>query len=440
MDWLNRKKTISGKYFKVATATPAWALIAAFGTYFCMYGFRRPYTAATYNDGVLLGLDYKILLIIAQTLGYVVAKWIGIKIVSEVKPTHRIMAILSLIGFAELMLFAFGWVPRPWNLIVIFLNGLPLGVIFGLVLGFLEGRKNTEFLIAGLCTSFIVSDGVSKSVGALLLQFGVTENWMPFFAGLVFMLPTLLFIGMLACIPPPTEKDIADRSAREPMTGADRLAFFTKYATGLISITLVYLFVTLLRSVRADFTVEIWAGLGYKQTPDLFTRSELLVSFGVIVVTALAVLIKNHYNAFRFSLFTSLLGFIVVLAAVAGLERGMDAFIFMVLTGLGVYLPYVAIHAVVFERLIAMTRERANVGFLMYIVDSVGYTGYIVLMLLRYLLPASDSILDVFLKISIGLSITGILLLICAYLYFNIKLKNNEQRVRKITARSGCAI
>jgi hypothetical protein len=24
---------------------PAWALIAAFGTYFCMYGFRKPYTA-----------------------------------------------------------------------------------------------------------------------------------------------------------------------------------------------------------------------------------------------------------------------------------------------------------------------------------------------------------------------------------------------------------
>jgi hypothetical protein len=52
-------------------------------------------------------------------------------------------------------------------------------MIFGLVLGFLEGRKHTEFLIAGFCSSFIISDGVSKSVGATLLAFGVSEQWMP---------------------------------------------------------------------------------------------------------------------------------------------------------------------------------------------------------------------------------------------------------------------
>src|SRR5262249_8521938 len=27
---------------------PAWCLVAAFGTYFCMYGFRKPFTAAGY--------------------------------------------------------------------------------------------------------------------------------------------------------------------------------------------------------------------------------------------------------------------------------------------------------------------------------------------------------------------------------------------------------
>jgi len=26
----------------------AWCLVAAFGTYFCMYAFRRPFTAAEY--------------------------------------------------------------------------------------------------------------------------------------------------------------------------------------------------------------------------------------------------------------------------------------------------------------------------------------------------------------------------------------------------------
>src|SRR5262249_19962912 len=48
-----------------------------------------------------------------------------------------------------------------------------------------------------------------------------------------------------------------------------------------------------------------------------------------------------------------------------------------VLVGLGLYLPYVAIHTTVFERFLAMTRVRGNVGFLMYVADSAGYFGYL---------------------------------------------------------------
>ena len=235
---------------------PAWALIAAFGTYFCMYGFRKPYTAATYSDVAFFGIDYKFLLIIAQTIGYVIAKWVGIKIVSEIKREQRIKVLLGLIFFAECMLLLFGVVPRPWNILCLLLNGLPLGVVFGLVLGFLEGRKNTEALVAGLCASFIVSDGVSKSVGTWLLDNGVTENWMPFFAGLIFLIPTLLFIAMLKYVPMPSAADIASRSERTPMNAKARWDFFMKYAPGLGGIIVIYLFVTLLRSVRADFAPE----------------------------------------------------------------------------------------------------------------------------------------------------------------------------------------
>ena len=421
-------------------ANPGWALIAAFGTYFCMYGYRKPYTAAAFSDTVYWGLNYKFGLIIAQTTGYVLAKWIGIKFVSEIKPGQRIAAIIALLAFAEAMLLLFALVPRPWNLVCMLLNGLPLGVIFGLVLGFVEGRKQTEFLIAGLCASFILSDGISKSAGAALLTWGVTENWMPFIAGLLFMLPAALFITMLACVPRPTLSDISSRSAREPMTASDRRHFFNKYAPGLIAIIIVYLFVTLLRSVRADFAVELWAGLGYKQTPDLFTSSEVLVSLGAILITGLSVFVKNHYKAFRISLLTGFTGFLLVLLTLAGLHYGLGKFTFMVLVGLGVYLPYVAIHAVIFERLIAITREKATVGFLMYVVDSVGYTGYIALMLLSYFLHSSDSILSLFLKICLFLAIAGMLLIVFSYLYFKTKLKIHEPGNATVPAWQSSAV
>ncbi len=61
-------QTLRLKGIDKLTSNPAWALVAAFGTYFCMYGFRKPYTAATYNNTSFLGADYKTLLIIAQTL------------------------------------------------------------------------------------------------------------------------------------------------------------------------------------------------------------------------------------------------------------------------------------------------------------------------------------------------------------------------------------
>ena len=420
-------KQINFRLQKIA-ANPIWVLVAAFGTYFCMYGFRKPYTAAAFDDELVLGVSYKFLLIIAQTVGYVAAKWIGIKFVSEIKPAQRIRAIVLLMGFAELMLLFFGITPRPWSMVCMLLNGLPLGVIFGLVLSFVEGRKNTEFLIAGLCASFIVSDGVAKSVGAMLLSWGISENWMPFLAGLIFMVPILVCIGMLSEVPLPSAEDIEKRSARLPMTGADRLHFFRKYMPGLLGIILIYLFATLLRSIRADFAVELWTGLGYTQTPSLFTTSELIVSFGVIGILGMAFLIRDHSKAFNFALLTSLIGFSLLLVTVLGLDNGLGKFQFMVLAGVGIYLPYVAVHAIVFERLIAMTRERATVGFLMYIVDSVGYTGYIGLLILRYFTPVGESILSIFLTIAVGLGMLSVLIVLFCYVYFRLKLHANEQR------------
>jgi Family of unknown function (DUF5690) len=412
---------------------PAWALVAAFGTYFCMYGFRKPYTAATYSNVFFFGIEYKFLLIIAQTAGYVLAKWMGIKIVAEIQSTQRIKMLAALLFSAEGMLLLFAYVPRPWNIACLLLNGIFLGIIFGLVLGFLEGKKHTEILIAGLCASFIVSDGVAKSAGSWLLNKGVTENWMPFFAGVIFMLPAIVFISMLACVPPPSAKDIVARTARNPMTAQDRRHFFMKYAPGLGGIIVVYLLVTLLRSIRADFAPELWEDLGYAQTPGIFTQSELLVSLGVVVVTSLAIFISNHYTAFRFSLYTCFAGFILVLLAVFGLQAGLDKFLFMVLMGLGVYLPYVAVHSIVFERLIAMTRARANIGFLMYLADSVGYTGYIILMLLRYLTPPGLSILSLFLKAAVIFGMAGVLLVLYCNWYFKTIVKNNEQPISRLS-------
>src|ERR1700748_2562038 len=123
---------------------PVFALyggLMAFGAYFAMYAFRKTFTVASFAHAapVVLGVavDFKIALVIAQVLGYALSKVAGVKVISETPPHRRAVAILALIGAAELALVLFALAPAPWTIACLFANGLALGMIWGLVFGFL---------------------------------------------------------------------------------------------------------------------------------------------------------------------------------------------------------------------------------------------------------------------------------------------------------------
>jgi hypothetical protein len=373
----------------------AWAVTAAFGTYFCMYGFRKPFTAASYSGQALGAIEFKTALVTAQVLGYMVSKFIGIKVVAEMSPRHRAAVILVLIGTAHLALLGFALAPAPYNVAFLFLNGLPLGMVFGLVLRFLEGRQATEALTAGLCASFILADGVTKSIGATLLEAGVTEAWMPFAAGLVFVPPLLVGTWMLSRLPPPSAKDVTERSHRPTLTRADRASFLRRHAAVLIPLVAMFVLVTVLRSIRADFQPEIWRGFGVQAAPAVFTQTESIVALVVTLACGAPALVRSNRQAMNLGLAVCLAGLGVV--AVALISRGATGgFTFLVLTGLGIYLPYVAVHTTIFERLIALTRDRGNLGWLMQVADAAGYLGYVSVMLGRGAFPRQGDFLTFF--------------------------------------------
>jgi hypothetical protein len=400
-----------------------------------MYGFRKPFTAAGYEEFTLMGLSYKSVLVTSQVLGYMLSKFIGIRVISEMPPERRGRAILLLVGVAQAALLLFALVPAPWNFLLLFVNGLPLGMVFGLVLGFLEGRRATEALAAGLCASFILADGVTKSVGSYLLVMGVNEFWMPFGAGAVFTVPLLIFVGMLTKIPSPTENDESHRSPRAPMTREDRRRLFLKYAPGLSLIIGVYLLMTILRSVRADFAPEIWKGFGSEAEPSIFARSEIYVMFGVVLINGLAALILDNRRAFFAAMIASLTGFCLVGLALIGLNKAwFEGFQFMVLIGLGLYLPYFAVHTTIFERLIAMTGEKGNIGYLMYLADSFGYLGYVAVMLARGASKSDAGFLDFFIALSwVAAGIAFVMLAGC-WFYFAMRTRSGTVRSEGVAA------
>lgn len=361
-----------------------WAVIAAFGTYFCMYAFRKPFSVSQYPDVDAWGLHYKTVAVAAQVFGYMLSKFIGIKVLTEMPPNRRAASLIGLILFAEIALVLFGLVPAPLNIACLFLNGLPLGLVFGLVLSFLEGRRQTEALAAGLCTSFILADGFTKSVGQWMLNNHVSQFWMPAAVGAVFFLPLLVFVWMLARTSPPTAADIAARSERPLLTANDRRNFVNRYAVGLVPLLIMFLLITVLRSVRSDFAPEIWTSLGVETTPRLFSFSEMWVGLLVTLASGIAIFISDNHRAFRFALLTCVAGFVVLLSAAIGQQSGrIPPFLFMVLIGVGLYLPYLAVHTTIFERFIAITRDTGNLVFLMYLADALGYLGYVGVMLVR---------------------------------------------------------
>ncbi len=146
----------------------------------------------------------------------------------------------------------------------------------------------------------------------------------------------------------------------------------------------MYLMVTILRSMRADFQTELWQGLGTTTVPSLFTYSEICVALLVLAVNGSAALLRDNSKAFDVSLATCAIGLVMAFASViAWQQRWLTPFAFMVLIGQALYLPYVAVHTTVFERLLAMTRVPGNSGFFLYVVDSIGYLGYVAVVLLK---------------------------------------------------------
>ena len=76
-----------------------WAIAASFSTYFCMYAFRKPFSAATYEGLAFFGteVNLKTALVISQLIGYTLSKYVGIKVCSEVTRGRRATALVLLI-------------------------------------------------------------------------------------------------------------------------------------------------------------------------------------------------------------------------------------------------------------------------------------------------------------------------------------------------------
>ena len=408
------------------------AAVSAFGAYTSMYAFRKAYAAGTFTGQQYLHVDYKVWLVIAQIIGYTLSKFYGIRFIAEIKGNKRGITILVLIGIAWAALLGFAVIPAPYNIICLFLNGFPLGLIWGLVFGYLEGRRSTEFMAAVLSISLIFASGFVKTVGRTLLHsFTISDFQMPFLTGAVFAIPLVLFVFFLELVPQPTAEDIKLRTKRAPMDAEERRQFLQRFLPGVVLTLVIYVLLTVMRDVRDNFEVEIWASLGVKGNM-IFTSTDTKISVIVLIAMSLLILVRKNLKAFTIIHLLIIGGCVLIGASTVLFSLKMiDPTTWMTLAGLGLYLGYVPYNAIFFERMIATFHYKSNVGFIIYVADSLGYLGSVTLLLVKELGRPNISWGDFFRQGVVFVAVIGGIAATASLIYF-LNSARRDSRAREL--------
>jgi MFS family permease len=408
------------------TLLPLTAGLAAFCTYSCMYAFRKPFSAGSYEGMRWLGIDYKVWLVIAQVLGYAVSKLWGIRLVPELQTSRRAVTILALIGLSWLALLGFALTPPLLGIVFLFLNGLPLGMVWGLVFGYIEGRRATELMGAILASSFIFASGMVKGVGKAMLLAGVSEHWMPFLTGLVFVPPLLLSLHVLTRVPPPNAEDIAARAPRGRMDHEARKQFVRRFLPGLLLIVPLYVLLTVLRDFRENFDTEIFRDLGFGRSAVVFGEVDTPIGIGVLMLTAALTLVHDNMRALMLN--HVLIGAGLCCAGLSTLlfaHGELPPLLWMTLVGFGLYLAYIPLNCMFFERLMATFRIAGTASFVMYIADASGYMGSVAVLLIKQFLALQINWTQFFERAVLASSLIGLVLITLAARWFWLHGRQN---------------
>lgn len=360
-----------------------WAGGAALLSYSLVYTLRKPFTAASFENAEFFDMDYKVVVTISQILGYVVSKFIGIKLISELQSEERFKFILTSVLLAEASLILFGLLSTPFNVAAMFLNGLSLGCMWGVIFSFIEGRRVTDILASLLGVSMVISSGTAKSVGLYVMNhLHVSEFWIPALIGAV-ALPLLLLLGWaLNKLPEPNKEDIAMKSERETLNDKQRWELFKSYMPFLSMLFIANIAIVVLRDIKEDFLVNIIDVSAY--SPWLFAQIDSVVTLIILGIFGLMVLVKDNLKALSVLFGLIIAGMIVMSVVSFGQQQfRLSPVIWLFIQSLCLYIAYLTFQTIFFDRFIACFRIRGNVGFFIVTTDFLGYSGTVLVLVLK---------------------------------------------------------
>jgi hypothetical protein len=135
-------------------------------------------------------------------------------------------------------------------------------------------------------------------------------------------------------------------------------------------------------------------------------------------------LIRNNTAALMTNLLLIIVGFLTVAISTYLFEhKQINPSLWMILTGMGLYMGYVPFNSILFDRLLATFKIAGTVGFVIYVADAFGYLGSISVLLIKEFSVIKISWLNFFVRSAYTISIAGSVLMALSMIYFYRKQK-----------------
>lgn len=411
-----------------------WAGGAALLSYSLVYALRKPFTAASFDGMEAFGLDYKVLTTIIQILGYLIAKFVGIKLISELKKENRMKFILVSILIAELSLVMFGLLPAPYNIFAMFFNGLSLGCMWGVIFSFIEGRRMTDILASLLGISIVISSGVAKSMGLFVMNsLHIGEFWMPAFIG-AFALPLLALLGyILNRLPQPTAEDVEAKSQRVTLDSKQRKALFYNFMPVLLLLFVANLLLVILRDIKEDFLVKIIDMNEHSSW--MFAQVDSIVTLIILTLFGMMVFVKSNIKVLVILLSMVVVGTATMSYVSLNYDTlQLDTVTWLFVQSLSLYIAYLCFQSIFFDRFIACFKVKGNVGFFIVTIDFIGYTGTVLVLMFKEFFSTDINWLQFYNQMSGYVGIVCSVAFACSIIYLV------QRHNREALLRSGVAV
>lgn len=379
---------------------------------------------------------------IAYLLGFGLAKIpAAVVMSSSLYFNNRFLFITSLNFISGLLIalpIALSGGDPYWTTLGVFVGCFPASWVYGGVVSYYEGRTSTDLILAITIPAYLVSGGISRSGTQLLLDWGVAERWTPLLIFAIILVPMTACFWFTDRAPKANAYDAQFRKERTAMTPEKRMQFVKDMWIPLALLMTAYGILTAVKQFRDLFSDELFRASngGEKAPPIFFTLADALGGLAAFANFMYLNQVKESYRSLNLImiLIVAMLVFSLLTTGLFSMGIITNGLVWQMTVGLGISAAY-ALTLPIWDRMVAISPlSNCTCTFVVFVADMWGYFVSIAMVLWKRFAAEDESletVLEQFLFVLVAGSISIVILIGLAGLYFTRRRKReeNEQQV-----------